>query len=155
MIKKILAISLLVSTISISAEEVRWPKPPDGFASASANIPKGTLSNSLKCPTGGKYGDRAFRIYLPPGYSATRAEKYPVLYLHHGIGGNEDAWTSNNGHAEGNADKVMDYLYAQSNLNVTPMIVVMPNGNVNNNWNAHEDVLINYLIPYIKLQRFT
>jgi enterochelin esterase-like enzyme len=96
------------------------------------------------------HGQRKYSIYLPPGYSATRAEKYPVLYLHHGIGGNELAWTS----SEGNADRVMDYLYAQANLSVTPMIVVMPMGNMTNTsgdtWQNFEDVLKNDLVPHIE-----
>jgi enterochelin esterase-like enzyme len=146
MLPKILTVSLMIFALNLFAEEVKWPKPPAGFSAAGANIPKGKLSGVLQCPTIDKYGNRPFRIYTPPGYSATRAEKYPVLYLHHGIGGNESAWTS----SEGNADKVMDFLYAQASLNVTPMLVVMPNGNVNGDWNAHEDVLINYLAPYIQ-----
>ncbi len=145
MFLKILTVTLVILTCNIFAEEVKWPVPPQGYASASASITKGSLSGVVNCPAG-KYGNRPFRIHLPPGYSATRTEKYPVLYLHHGIGGNENAWTS----SEGNADKVMDFLYAQTNLKVTPMLVVMPNGNVNGDWNAHEDVLINYLAPYIQ-----
>lgn len=97
-------------------------------------------------------GNRAFRIHTPPGYSATRAEKYPVLYLLHGIGGNEHAWTSSNGSAEGNADKVMDFLYAR--LNATPMLVVMPMGNMTGSsgdtWKNFEDVLKNDLAPFIQ-----
>jgi enterochelin esterase-like enzyme len=144
---------ILLPALNVFAEEVKWPVPPAGYAAASANIPKGTLTPSTNYPTR-NYGNRPCRIYTPPGFSKTRSEKYPVLYLHHGIGGNENAWTSNAGHAEGYADKVMDYLYAQDNLKVTPMLVVMPMGNMTNTsgdtWQNFEDVLINDLAPYIE-----
>ena len=58
-------------------------------------------------------------VYLPPGYSADK--KYPVLYLLHGIGGNETHWT-----AIGNAHVILDNLIADKKA--APMIVVMPNG---------------------------
>jgi enterochelin esterase-like enzyme len=152
-IKTFAAGLMMLSALGIFAEEVHWPKPPNGFASASPDIPKGTVSNVVNYPTR-NYGNRPYRIYTPPGYSKTRSEKYPVLYLHHGIGGNENAWTSQNGQAEGNADKVMDFLYAQDNLKVMPMLVVMPMGNMTNTsgdtWQNFEDVLINDLAPYIE-----
>jgi enterochelin esterase-like enzyme len=62
-------------------------------------------------------------IYTPPGYSAAR--KYPVLYLLHGIGGNETHWTQ-----FGAADSILDNLIAEGK--VVPMIVVMPNGRASN-----------------------
>jgi enterochelin esterase-like enzyme len=152
MFLKILTATLMLPALCIFAEEVKW-QVPTGFDQASSSIPKGTVSAVINYPTR-NYQNRACRVYTPPGYSATRAEKYPVMYLHHGIGGNQDAWTSMNGQAEGNADKVMDFLYAQANLNVTPMIVVMPMGNMTGTsgdaWQNFEDVLINDLAPYIE-----
>ncbi len=155
MISKVsVATVLLFSALKISAEEVAWPVPPTGFNQAGANIPKGTVSARIMYPTR-NLQTRACKVYTPPGYSATRAEKYPVLYLQHGIGGNENAWTaSQTDGQEGNADKVMDYLYAQASLNVTPMIVVMAMGNMTgasgDAWQAFEDVLMNDLAPYIQ-----
>ena len=58
-------------------------------------------------------------VYTPPGYS--EKDKYPVLYLLHGIGGDEKEWL-NGGHPE----IILDNLYAKGKLK--PMIVVMPNG---------------------------
>jgi enterochelin esterase-like enzyme len=87
-------------------------------------------------------------VYTPPGYSTS--QKYPVLYLHHGIGGNEVSWIGQ-GSNEGNADNIMDYLYSKQMAK--PMIVVMPDGNVKNasdGFGAHEDVLLNDLIPFIE-----
>ncbi len=155
MLKKITIVaSLMFPAFNAFAEEVKWPKPPTGYDKEAASIPKGSLSASLSYTTT-KYNERKFKIYLPPNYSATRAEKYPVLYLHHGIGGNESAWSSSaSGQSEGNADKVMDYLYAQASLNVTPMLVVMPMGNMSGTsgdaWANYEEVEKNDLAPYIE-----
>ncbi|RZS97765.1 esterase [Cecembia calidifontis] len=66
--------------------------------------------------------DRRITIYTPPGYENS-TEKYPVLYLLHGAGGDEEAWIS-----LGRTAQIMDNLIAQGKAN--PMIVVMPNGNV-------------------------
>jgi enterochelin esterase family protein len=60
-------------------------------------------------------------IYTPPGYEESN-EKYPVLYLLHGGGGDEDAWSS-----LGRANYILDNLIAQGKAK--PMIVVMTNGN--------------------------
>lgn len=155
MFARITAASLMLfPALSVFAEEVKWPVPPAGFNQASSSIPKGTVSARLMYPTR-NLQERACKVYTPPGYSSTRAEKYPVLYLQHGIGGNENAWTAaQTDGQEGNADKVMDYLYAQANLNVTPMIVVMAMGNMTgasgDAWQAFEDVLMNDLAPYIQ-----
>jgi len=66
--------------------------------------------------------DRRITIYTPPGYGNSK-EKYPVLYLLHGAGGDEEAWIT-----LGRATQIMDNLIAQGKAE--PMIVVMPNGNV-------------------------
>ena len=66
--------------------------------------------------------DRCAVIYTPPGYENSD-KKYPVLYLLHGAGGDEEAWF-----AHGKATRILDNLIAQGKAE--PMIVVMPNGNV-------------------------
>src|ERR1035437_5850832 len=58
-------------------------------------------------------------IYTPPGYS--KDKKYPVLYLLHGIGGDEKEWFN-----QGQPQVILDNLYAEKK--VEPMIVVLPNG---------------------------
>lgn len=63
--------------------------------------------------------DRKALIYTPPGYSG--AKKYPVLYLLHGIGGDEKEWFS-----QGAPNIILDNLYAAGKLE--DMIVVLPNG---------------------------
>ena len=60
-------------------------------------------------------------VYTPPGYEANQT-KYPVLYLLHGGGGDEDAWVT-----MGRANVILDNLIATGKAK--PMIVVMPNGN--------------------------
>ncbi len=60
-------------------------------------------------------------IYTPPGYNNTN-ESYPVLYLLHGAGGDEEAWIS-----RGRANYILDNLIAQGKAK--PMIIVIPNGN--------------------------
>jgi enterochelin esterase-like enzyme len=65
---------------------------------------------------------RRIAIYTPPGYESGRSS-YPVLYLLHGAGGDEEAWIE-----LGRVSQIMDNLIAQGK--VEPMIVVMPNGNV-------------------------
>ncbi|MEI6945648.1 alpha/beta hydrolase-fold protein [Paraflavisolibacter sp. H34] len=64
-------------------------------------------------------GDRKAVVYTPPGFARTK--KYPVLYLLHGIGGDEKEWLSG-----GKPQVILDNLYAEGKLR--PMIVVMPNG---------------------------
>lgn len=65
--------------------------------------------------------NRRMYVYTPPGYESSK-DKYPVLYLLHGGGGDEDAWTS-----LGRANYILDNLIAQGKAK--PMIVVMTNGN--------------------------
>jgi enterochelin esterase-like enzyme len=65
--------------------------------------------------------DRRMYIYTPPGYKNS-TQKYPVLYLLHGGGGDEDAWTS-----LGRTPQILDNLIAAGKA--LPMIVVMTNGN--------------------------
>jgi enterochelin esterase family protein len=61
-------------------------------------------------------------VYTPPGYDADTRAKYPVLYLLHGWGENEQGW-----HVQGHVDVIMDNLIAQKKAR--PMIIVMDNLN--------------------------
>jgi len=65
---------------------------------------------------------RRMTVYTPAGYD--KGGRYPVLYLLHGAGGDEDAWPT-----LGRAAQILDNLIAEGK--VKPMIVVMPNGNAN------------------------
>jgi enterochelin esterase-like enzyme len=64
---------------------------------------------------------RRMKVYTPPGYNAN-TDRYPVLYLLHGGGGDENNWDE-----LGRASEILDNLIAQGR--VRPMIVVMPNAN--------------------------
>jgi enterochelin esterase family protein len=66
---------------------------------------------------------RRMYVYTPPGYE-TGKQRYPVLYLLHGSGGDEDAWFN-----LGRTSQILDNLIAQGKAK--PMLVVMTNGNAN------------------------
>ncbi len=84
------------------------------------NVPHGTVARRwYKSPTLGM--DRRITIYTPAGYEASNND-YPVLYLLHGMGGDEEAWIS-----LGRTAQILDNLIAQGKAQ--PMIVVMTNGN--------------------------
>jgi len=67
---------------------------------------------------------RRLTVYTPYGYEANPKKKYPVLYLLHGAGGDEEAWIS-----MGRTAQILDNLIEKGLAE--PMIVVMPNGNAN------------------------
>ena len=64
---------------------------------------------------------RRMHVYTPPGYEMGGREKYPVFYLLHGAGDNDDSWTS-----VGHANFIFDNLLASKKAK--PMVVVMPAG---------------------------
>ena len=68
--------------------------------------------------------NRRLTVYTPYGYEKNTKTKYPVLYLLHGAGGDEEAWSS-----MGRTAQILDNLIAKGLAK--PMIVVMPNGNPN------------------------
>ena len=83
------------------------------------DVPHGSLSHVwYDSPKLGK--QRRLSIYTPAGYETSKA-KYPVLYLLHGSGGDEEAWID-----LGRTVQIMDNLIAEGKAK--PMIVVMPNG---------------------------
>ena len=66
--------------------------------------------------------NRRLTVYTPAGYETSKT-KYPVLYVLHGIGGDEDAWVT-----QGRATQILDNLIARGEAK--PMIVVFTNGNI-------------------------
>ncbi len=93
---------------------------------------------------------RAF-VYTPPEYDKELTKRYPVLYLQHGWGEDETAW-SNQGHA----NLIMDNLIAEGKT--TPFIIVMTYGMTNEvrfgglrnfKIDRFETVLVDELIPYV------
>ena len=96
----------------------------DGPASAAwrfSDVPHGTIEQVWYPSPTLKMSQRRMYVYLPPGYR-DGGRTYPVLYLLHGGGGDEDAWTT-----MGRASIIMDNLIAAGKAE--PMVVVMPNGN--------------------------
>jgi enterochelin esterase-like enzyme len=88
------------------------------------SVPHGDLKAVwYDSPVVGNSQRRMF-IYTPPGYEKNQ-KKYPVLYLLHGGGGDEEVWIS-----RGRANYIMDNLIAAGKAE--PMIVVITNGDVNN-----------------------
>lgn len=84
-------------------------------------VPHGTVTRRWY-PSPGNEMTRRMTIYTPPGYESSK-EKFPVLYLLHGMGGDEEAWI-----ALGRTAQILDNLIAAGKAR--PMIVVMTNGNV-------------------------
>ncbi len=105
--------------IELAADDVRaFPEPPEAFRIVRADIAHGQVVpfEYDSTVTGTR---RKANVYLPPGYSAKK--KYPVLYLLHGIGGDENEWLSFASPAV-----ILDNLIADGKA--VPMIVVLPNG---------------------------
>lgn len=85
------------------------------------DVPHGTVSKIwYDSPTAGF--DRRLTVYTPAGYE-TSGKRYPVFYLLHGMGGDENAWSE-----LGRATQILDNLIAQGKAE--SMIVVMTNGNI-------------------------
>ena len=95
-----------------------------GWYYETHNVPHGTVSKRwYESPTLG--ASRRLTVYTPAGYESGKG-KYPVLYLLHGSGGDEDAWIE-----LGRTAQILDNLIAEGKAK--PMIVVMPNGVYYNN----------------------
>jgi enterochelin esterase-like enzyme len=87
------------------------------------DVPHGTVARRwYDSPT--LKEQRRITVYTPPGYESSK-QTYPVFYLLHGSGGDEEAWIS-----LGRTAQIMDNLIAQGKAK--PMIVVMPNGHTQN-----------------------
>jgi enterochelin esterase-like enzyme len=101
-----------------------FPDAPEGFDKEREGIDRGKLERvDYDSKTIG--AKRWMQVYTPPGYS--KDKKYPVLYLLHGIGGNErEEWAKG-----GVPHVILDNLIADKK--VEPMIVVLPNGNATTN----------------------
>jgi enterochelin esterase family protein len=86
------------------------------------DVPHGTVQEVWYPSPTLKLASRRMTVYLPPDYLSNTTARYPVLYLLHGGGGDEDAWIG-----MGRANIILDNLIAKGKTK--PMIVVMPNGN--------------------------
>ena len=150
-------ISILVAALVVfsgRAQEI-VKHAPAGFDVFQPDIPHGKIDTVLY-PSRTVGVNRKTLIYTPPGYS--KKTKYPVLYLLHGIGGDEKEWLKN-----AQPQTILDNLYAQKKL--APMIVVLPNGRAMKDdratgnifdsakvqaFSTFEKDLLNDLIPFVE-----
>jgi len=140
-----------VSALSVSAQNSKGV--PEDFDAVRTDIPHGKIDTVIY--TSQTVGaNRKALVYTPPGYSKNK--KYPILYLLHGIGGDEKEWFN-----QGKPQVILDNLYASKA--VEPMIVVLPNGRAMKDDRATGDVygkaaafatfekdLLTDLIPFIE-----
>jgi len=145
-------LAFIAFSYNASSQNVVTPAPL-GFDIVREGIPHGKIDTiTYNSKTVGV--KRRALIYTPPGYSKNK--KYPVLYLLHGIGGDEKEWFN-----QGQPQVILDNLYAEKK--VEPMIVVLPNGRAMKDDRAIGDVygkaaafatfeqdLLKDLIPYVE-----
>ena len=94
------------------------------------DVPHGTVSHVwYPSPTAGF--DRRMAVYTPAGYENNTKTKYPVVYILHGIGGDEDSWLTH-----GRAAQILDNLIASGKAK--PMIAVFTNGNISQQAAVHQ-----------------
>jgi enterochelin esterase-like enzyme len=154
--KKLITLFTALIVIIFTANSQNIVKhAPVGFDSLRTGIAHGKIDTiTYFSKTVGK--NRRALIYTPPAYS--KSKEYPVLYLLHGIGGDEKEWL-NGGHPQ----VILDNLYAENKIE--PMIVVMPNGRATKDDSAKGNImapdkvqafatfekdLLNDLIPFIE-----
>lgn len=104
--------------------------PPEGFNFKRGDIPHGKLE-MIEYDSKTVGTRRKMLVYTPPGYS--KEKKYPVLYLLHGIGGDETEWER-----FCKPGIILDNLIADGKS--VPMIIVMPNGRAQKNDRAEGDI---------------
>lgn len=117
---------------------------------ALKDVPHGKVQQVLFPSKSTNTSRRAF-VYTPPSYDSEKSKRYPVLYLQHGWGEDETAWTN-----QGHANLIMDNLIAEGKIK--PFIIVMTYGMTNEvkrgglrnfDITPFQTVLIDELIPYI------
>lgn len=151
---RIITIALLLITVpKSSAQTATLGPPPEGYDKPRDGIPHGKLE-TFEYESSVTKGKRKASIHLPPGYE--KSAKYPVLYLLHGIGGDENEWPKG-----GVPHVILDNLYADKKA--VPMIVVMPNGRASKELTARDPIpkqapafakfekeLLDDLIPHVE-----
>src|SRR3954452_19982904 len=131
----------------------RFPAPPTGFDTLREGTDRGKVE-TVEYDSTTVGAKRKARVYTPPGYS--KDKHYPVLYLLHGIGGDENEWPRG-----GAPNVILDNLIADKKA--VPMVVVMPNGRASKDvtaksgfgqqgpaFAAFEKDLLADLIPFIE-----
>jgi enterochelin esterase-like enzyme len=125
-----------INTGCISGVEI--PDPDLDFYDIK-DVPHGTIRMQIYYSTVTKKYRKCF-IYLPPAYDTKSTEKYPVLFLQHGMNETQYSW-----HMQGKANFILDNLIAEGKA--LPMIVVMDNGMTINDYSS---LVVNDLIPFLE-----
>lgn len=104
--------------------QTEFPIPPQGYERVREGVAKGKIEKVFydSKAVGGK---RWVQVWTPPDYS--KDKKYPLLIMLHGIGGNETNEWYGGGRNQGNAQVILDNLYAEKKI--APMVAIFPNGN--------------------------
>ena len=117
---------------------------------ALKDVPHGNVQQILFSSKSTNTSRRAF-VYTPPGYYKDKVKQYPVLYLQHGWGEDETAWSN-----QGRVNLIMDNLIAEGKIK--PFIIVMTYGMTNEvkfgglssfKIEPFQTVLVDELIPYV------
>jgi enterochelin esterase-like enzyme len=164
---RIPALAVLAALVAVSASAQKDDKkadpprpaariepPPQGFDKKRDGVERGKLE-TVEYDSKTVGAKRKAVVYTPPGFSKDKT--YPVLYLLHGIGGDENEWRRG-----GAPDVILDNLYADRKA--VPMIVVMPNGRASKDvtakdgfgkqgpaFAAFEKDLLEDLIPFVEM----
>jgi len=127
---------------------IEIPEGPEGdYYRFNKNIPHGQI-RSIEHWSDVNGLERHINVYIPPDYEINRKKKYPVLYLVHGWGEDENGWS-----IQGHMANIMDGLIASGKA--IPMIVVMPSGDIKTNSDVRvakgniTDVYVKDMIPFI------
>src|SRR6266545_1077223 len=117
--KKLVTLIFALTSLIFTSNAQNPVYPPSaGFDIVRSLVPHGKVDTLVyNSKTVGS--QRKLTVYTPPSYS--KDKKYPVLYLLHGIGGDETEWQR-----FAHPDHLLDNLLADGNA--VPMIIVMPNG---------------------------
>ncbi len=127
---------------------IEIPEGPEGdYYRFNRNIPHGQV-RSIHYWSDINGLERHINVYIPAEYEANPNKKYPVLYLVHGWGEDENGWS-----VQGHMSNIMDGLIAAGKAE--PMIVVMPSGDIKTNSDVREasgdvtEIFAKNLVPYI------
>jgi enterochelin esterase-like enzyme len=127
---------------------IEIPEGPEGdYYRFNKNIPHGEV-RSLYHWSEVNGIERHINVYVPAEYEKNTNKKYPVLYLVHGWGEDENGWS-----VQGRMANIMDNLIASGKA--VPMIVVMPSGDIKTNSDVRSaagnitDIFVKDMIPYI------
>ncbi|MBK7870510.1 MAG: esterase [Saprospiraceae bacterium] len=127
---------------------IEIPEGPEGdYYRFNKNIAHGQIrSIDYWSDINGK--ERHINVYVPAEYESNPNKRYPVLYLVHGWGEDENGWS-----IQGHMANIMDGLIAAGQA--VPMIVVMPSGDIKTNSDVREasgdvtDIFAKNLVPFI------